>query len=161
MQTASHIDDQTKGAFATLWAWLRRAASRTVDVPAGQDAALPLSPSAVGLAQEPGIVLPFPLRGEALLVRLAELLRRRVAELVPQCERLSLTLSHHPALRLSIDESAYVEFDAPSAEFNLVIEAPSGTRMIIQTTDFDAVVKFVLQYVVEKLSDDAVLEAAS
>jgi hypothetical protein len=161
MQTASHIDDHTKGAFATLWAWLRRAASGTAGEQAGQGDIAPLSPPDAGLCQESGIVLPFPLRGEALLVRLAELLRRRVAELVPQCERLSLTLSQHPALRLSIDESAYVEFDAPSAEFNLVIEAPSGTRMIIQTTDFDAVVKFVLQYVVEKLSDDAVLEAAS
>ncbi len=161
MQTASHIDDHTKGAFATLWAWLRRAASGAANDEARQDNAAPLSPANVGLVQEPGIVLPFPLRGEALLVRLAELLRRRVAELVPQCERLSLTLSHHPALRLSIDESAFIEFDAPSTEFNLVIEAPSGTRMIIQTTDFDAVVKFVLQYIVEKLSDDTVLEAAS
>ena len=96
-----------------------------------------------------------------MLVRLADLLRRRVDELVPRCERLSLTLSHHPMLRLSVDESAYVEFDARSSEFHLVIEAPSGTRMIIETTDFDAVVKFVLQYIVEKLSDDAVLEAAS
>lgn len=160
MQTASHIDDHTKGAFATLWAWLRRGASKVAAEPALQDT-VALSSANDGTAQGAGIVLPFPLRGEALLVRLAELLRRRVAELVPQCERLSLTLSHHPALRLSIDESAFIEFDAPSAEFNLVIEAPSGTRMIIQTTDFDAVVKFVLQYVVEKLSDDAVLEAAS
>ena len=159
MQSASHIDDHTKGAFATLWAWLRRGASNAGVEPAQQDT-VARSP-AVDPVQEAGIVLPFPLRGEALLVRLTELLRRRVAELVPQCERLSLTLSHHPALRLSIDESAFIEFDAPSAEFNLVIEAPSGTRMIIQTTDFDAVVKFVLQYVVEKLSDDAVLEAAS
>lgn len=160
MQSASHIDDHTKGAFATLWAWLRRGASKVAAEPELQDTVVPSSTND-GTAHGPGIVLPFPLRGEALLVRLAELLRRRVAELVPQCERLSLTLSHHPALRLSIDESAFIEFDAPSAEFNLVIEAPSGTRMIIQTTDFDAVVKFVLQYVVEKLSDDAVLEAAS
>ncbi len=160
MQTASHIDDHTKGAFATLWAWLRRGASKVAAEPALLET-VALSQAEAGLDQQPGIVLPFPLRGEALLVRLAELLRRRVAELVPQCERLSLMLSHHPALRLSIDESAFIEFDAPSAEFNLVIEAPSGTRMIIQTTDFDAVVKFVLPYVVEKLSDDAVLEAAS
>jgi hypothetical protein len=159
MQSASHIDDHTKGAFATLWAWLRRGASNAAVEPVQQDTAA-LSPAG-SLVQEAGVVLPFPLRGEALLVRLTELLRRRVAELVPQYERLSLTLSHHPALRLSIDESAFIEFDARSAEFNLVIEAPSGTRMIIQTTDFDAVVKFVLQYVVEKLSDDAVLEAAS
>jgi hypothetical protein len=161
MKTASHIDDHTKGAFATLWAWLRRGASRMAAGSAQQDVSAVLSPANVGLVHEPGIVLPFPLRGEALLVRLAELLRRRVEELVPRSERLTLTLSHHPALRLSIDESAFVEFDTRSGEFNLVIEAPSGTRMIIQTTDFDAVVKFVLQYVVEKLSDDAVLEAAS
>ncbi|QUS42275.1 hypothetical protein RPMA_06025 [Tardiphaga alba] len=121
----------------------------------------PAAVAAVGAAQEQGVVLPFPLRGEALLVRLADLLRRRVDELVPRCERLSLVLSHCPQLRLSIDDGAYVEFDASCAEFYLVIEAPSGTRMIIETTDFDAVVKFVLQYVVEKLSDDAGLEAAS
>ncbi|WP_398479510.1 hypothetical protein [Tardiphaga sp.] len=160
IQTASHIDDHTKGAFATLWAWLRRGASAATVAPVPPDTAA-RAPAGIDLVQQPGIVLSFPLRGEALLVRLTELLRRRVAELVPQCGRLSLTLSHHPALRLSIDESAFIEFDASSAEFNLVIEAESGTRMIIQTTDFDAVVKFVLQYVVEKLSDDAVLEAAS
>lgn len=158
MHSASHIPDETKRAFATLWSWLRRGASKKesikVDLPFYAD-------SESSLHQESGTVLPFPLRGEALLVRLAELLRRRVAELVPQSDRLSLTLSHHPLLRLSIDESAYVEFDTHSTEFDLVIEAPSGTRMIIQTTDFDAVVKFVLQYVVEKLSDETVLEAAA
>jgi hypothetical protein len=160
MQNDGHIDDHIKGAFATLWAWLRRGASKAAAEPALHETAT-LSAASGGSAPEPGIVLSFPLRGEALLVRLAELLRRRVAELVPQWERLALTLSHHPALRLTLDQSAFIEFDAPSGEFNLVIEAPSGTRMIIQTTDFDAVVKFVLQYVVEKLSDDAVLEAAS
>jgi hypothetical protein len=161
MQTASHIDDHTKGAFATLWAWLRRAASRMPTRSASRHDA-PLSSAAeVSVTEPSGVVLPFPLRGEALLVQLAELLRRRVEELVPNSERLTLTLSHHPLLRLSIDESAYIEFDTARAEFNLVIEAPSGTRMIIQTADFDAVVKFVLQYIVEKMSDDAVLEAAS
>ncbi|WP_244499725.1 hypothetical protein [Tardiphaga robiniae] len=158
MHSASHIPDETKRAFATLWSWLRRGASKKEAIQVD----LPLyGNSEPSLHQESGTVLQFPLRGEALLVRLAELLRRRVAELVPQFDRLLLTLSRHPLLRLSIDESAYIEFDTQSTEFDLVIEAPSGTRMIIQTTDFDAVVKFVLQYVVEKLSDETVLEAAA
>ncbi|WPO40269.1 hypothetical protein [Tardiphaga sp. 42S5] len=158
MHSASHIPDETKRAFATLWSWLRCGASKKelvqVDLPLCAD-------SEPSLQQESGTVLQFPLRGEALLVRLAELLRRRVAELVPQFDCLSLTLSHRPLLRLSIDDNAYIEFDTHSTEFDLVIEAPSGTRMIIQTTDFDAVVKFVLQYVVEKLSDEIMLEAAA
>jgi hypothetical protein len=159
MQRASHIDDHARGGFAALWTWLRRATSRIAHEPV--TAAREPIAAAPGNANGPAVLLQFPLRGEALLVRLAELLRRRVDELVPRCDRLLLSLSHHPALRLSIDDDAYVQFDAHSAEFNLVIEAPGGTRMIIQSADFDAVVKFVLQYVVEKLSGDDLMEAAS
>lgn len=159
MQTASHIHDDTKRAFATLWSWLRRAAPKRGDEPM-RGPEQPPAMAAPGIASETCTVLRFPLRGEALLVRLAELLRRRVERLAPKIDCLTLVLSHQPRLRLWIDDGAYVEFDAPSAEFHLMIETPSA-RMIIQTADFDAVVKFVMEYVVEKMSDATMLEVAS
>jgi hypothetical protein len=161
MHTPGKIQDDTKKAFKTLWSWLRRTGE-------GAGAAAPTrGPAIDGVTaidtgpREPGIVLPFPIRGEALLVKLAELLRRRIAELDSPSDSLTLLLSHTPYLRLSLDDDAYIEFDAHTSEYDLVIEAPSGTRMIIQTTDFDSLVTFVLQYVIERLSDSAPLEVAS
>jgi len=55
------------------------------------------------MRQQPrGKVLPFPVRGEALLVQLADVLRRRVAGRQPDHNPLWLT-SRDPRLRLSID----------------------------------------------------------
>jgi len=162
MMTASQIQDDNKRVLAALWRWLRRTASRVGAEMTRDDPAAESESGTRHRMGETGTVLRFPLRGEALLVRLAELLRKRVAELEPRAEEtLLLTLSHQPLLCLTIDDSAYVEFQAASAEFNLVIDAPSGTRMILQTRDFDAVVRFVLQYILERLADNATLEAAS
>lgn len=122
-------------------------------------------PAAPALARDHGensaVVLAFPLRGEALLVRLAELLRSRIADREPERNPMLLTMSRCPGSRLSIDRDAYVEFDASRSSYRLAIEAAPNTIVTLDTTDFDTVVKFVVQYVTERLSALATLEVAS
>jgi len=112
-------------------------------------------------AAQSGVLLQFPVRGEALLVRLADLLRSRVADRGLERDPLLLRISRCPGSRLSIDRSAYVEFLADRCMYCLAIEAQPDTRVTVETTDFDTVVKFVVQYVVERLSEKVFLEAAS
>jgi hypothetical protein len=158
MNSASFIHDDTKRAVRTLWSWLRG-----VRATAGQPAAVTdvVEGGADGTALPRGVVLAFPIRGEALLVKLADVLRGRISSFDTACHDLLPFLSHEPDLRLWIGDDAHVEFDAKLSEYHLTIEAPSGTRIIIQTADFDALVTFVLQYVSERLTDAALLEVAS
>jgi hypothetical protein len=108
------------------------------------------------------VLLAFPIRGEALLVRLAEGLRDRLSSSPPdQTDPFFLTLSRGPRLRLSIDRDAYVEFHADSASFHLIIDAAPGSRVTLETTDFDTLVKFVVQYVAEERRDLRTIEVAS
>jgi hypothetical protein len=179
--------DDTKKAIRTLWSWLRNA-SRPIDresnerrVPsAGPKTQLPSGPTPGNAKSEPrvvlqavangqvtqsGILLQFPLRGEALLVKLADLLRKRIANSVasrgPERDPLLLTMSHCSGARLSIDRTAYVEFIANRSSYHVAIEAAPDTTVTLDTTDFDTLVKFVLQYVTERLSEPANLEVAS
>ncbi len=107
------------------------------------------------------VVLPFPIRGEALLVKLADLLRGRVAAHAAASDTFLLTLSRRPRSRLTIDHAAYVEFHGERGAYHLVIEVVPDTRIAVETTDFDTVVKFVAQYVTVRLSDPVTMEAAS
>ncbi|WP_245258345.1 hypothetical protein [Rhodopseudomonas palustris] len=94
-------------------------------------------------------VLAFPIRGEALLVNLARMLRDRPAAAGQADDPFCLTLSSGRRLRLSIDRDAYVEYHAEDASFQLRIDtAPS--RLTLETTDFAMLVKFVSQYRVER-----------
>jgi hypothetical protein len=105
------------------------------------------------------MLLPFPIRGEALLVKLAELLRTRVA--VQNLEDpLLLEISRRSHARMSIDRSAYVEFHANGGIYHVVVEAMPDTTISVETTDFDTVVKFVVQYVDGRLADALTLEMA-
>ncbi|KPF96846.1 hypothetical protein IP86_15205 [Rhodopseudomonas sp. AAP120] len=88
-------------------------------------------------------VLAFPVRGEALLVKLAGMLRDRTAGQADDPFRL--TLSNGRYRRLSIDRDAYVEYHAEDGSFQLKIDAPPS-RLTLETTDFALLVKFVLQY---------------
>jgi len=108
-----------------------------------------------------GILLQFPVRGEALLVRLADLLRSRIADRRLERDPLLLLISRCPGSRLSIDRSAYVEFLADRCTYYVAIEAQPDTRVTVETADFDTVVKFVVQYTAERLSEKVLLEAAS
>lgn len=106
-------------------------------------------------------VLSFPIRGEALLVQMAERLRQRVGDRGGAHEPLVLTLSRCPHSRLTIDWTTYVEFNPQLATYRVVIDAAPGTRFTIETADFDMVVSFIAPYVTDRLSDRASLEAAS
>ncbi|MDE5457043.1 hypothetical protein GWE18_30295 [Bradyrhizobium sp. CSA112] len=112
-------------------------------------------------AEQSGVLLQFPVRGEALLVRLADLLRSRIADRSLERDPLVLLMSRCPGSRLSIDRSAYVEFLADRCTYYVAIEAQPDTRVTVETADFDTVVKFVVQYVAERLSEKVLLEAAS
>lgn len=111
------------------------------------------------------VVLRFPLHGEALLVKLADMLRRRISHGGPERDPLLLALSRRPGshsgARLSIDRCAYVEFDAERSAYHVAIEAAPDTTVSLDTTDFDAVVNFVVQYAAERIAAAPTLEVAS
>ena len=180
MSTAMGMrDDPRKGA-RTLWSWLRATLPFTgravLDEPARSAAVSAQSfaswPQAAagrdaeqsgtgGTAPEAGIVLRFPIHGEALLVKLADLLRKRVASRGLERDPLLLMMSRCPWARLSIDRIAYVDFLADRLAYRLVIEAEPDARFTLDTTDFDTVVKFVVQYISYRNSGSVALEAAS
>jgi hypothetical protein len=112
------------------------------------------------LPQRTAVVLPFPIRGEALLVKLAEQLRNRIAGSAAR-DSFHLTIMPRPHLRLTIDAAAHVEFHAERATYHLVIELVQDTRIKIESTDFDIVVKFIAQYVADRLSGEHAAETAS
>jgi hypothetical protein len=107
------------------------------------------------------VLLPFPIRGEALLVKLAEMLRARIPERSLQGNSLLLSVSRAPGSRLSIDHSAYVEFYSNPSIYHVVVEAAADTTVTLNTPDFDTLVEFVVQYVNDRLSEPATFEAAS
>ena len=111
--------------------------------------------------EESGVLLPFPIRGEALLVRLAGVLRDSLMCNAPGAGPFLLTLSRVPRSRLSIDGAAYVEFRAETATFQLTVETAPDSRMTLETGDFDTLVKFVVEYIAEKRRDPRQLEVAS
>jgi hypothetical protein len=107
------------------------------------------------------VLLAFPIRGEALLVKLAELLRVRVAGRSLEHDLLLLDISRQSHSRLSIDRTVHVEFHAGCATYVVVVETVPDTTIRVETTDFDTVVKFVLQYIDERIADALALEVAS
>src|SRR5450756_2005521 len=170
----------------TLWSWLRRVllpldsgveiqpgrrdplvvttapspvAAASLDV---RDNGRPTArPPATSAPVSSGVILPFPIHGEALLVKLAEVLRNRVADRGPEWDPLLLQMSRCPRSRLSIDRRAYVEFHQDCSNYRAVIEMAQETTVILETADFDTLVDFVLQYVMGRLAQPAALEAAS
>lgn len=159
----------------TLWSWLSsvmRWIDRHGDVVDGGTEPAPIrigestTPRAIPVQpdlsqqQRRGEILPFPVHGEALLVKLAEVLRRRVAGRQPDHNPLWLTISRTPRVRLSIDGSAYVDYLSELSLYQAAIEAGPETKVILNTTDFDALANFVMQYVDERLVEPAPTEAA-
>jgi hypothetical protein len=108
-----------------------------------------------------GVVLPFPIRGEALLVKLADLLREKMTGLRADADPFALTLSRYPRALLSIDQSAYVEFHAEREAFHLIIDVTPDARVTLETGNFDTLVRFVLRYVAERGLDGGAVEVAS
>ena len=106
-------------------------------------------------------LLRFPIRGEALLVRLAEILRKRVASAEPRPNPFVLTLRRAARSQLLIDHASYIEFYPERSAFHVVLEATADTTITLDTTDFDTLVRFVVLYVNDRLSEFSDLEAAS
>jgi hypothetical protein len=177
MGTAMDMRHAAKNGLRKLWSWLHDASWTTgqyanenqvspADVAAWPAVAKSEPRAASPVARhdhtaQSGILLQFPVRGEALLVRLADLLRSRIADRGLDRDPLLLRISRCPGSRLSIDGSAYVEFLADRCMYCVAIEAQPDTRVTVETTDFDTVVNFVVQYVAERLSEKVFLEAAS
>jgi len=166
------IDGQPCGRAS--WRWLRGLLSWTVGEAAatvGQDgtaeAAIPFvaaDRTRMRPARSPeggAAILPFPIHGEALLVKLAAVLRRRVGHAAPEQDPLLLQITRGAGSRLSIDQAAVVEFNPERREYRAVIEAQPSTRLILETTDFDALVDFVLPYVAGRLASPREQEATS
>jgi hypothetical protein len=118
-----------------------------------------LSPCAGKAEPASGDVLPFPIRGEALLVRLAEVLRSRLAVPGPDHNPLLLTISRSPGSRLLIDGVAYVDYISNLSTYRAAVEAVPDTKVIVETSDFDTLVSFIVQYLTDRRSDPATTEA--
>lgn len=124
-------------------------------------ASRPTMRAARALGARSGVLLPFPIRGEALLVRLAALLRARMGEDRPGQDPLDLSIVRDPYSRLTIDAAAYVEYDPTRSQYRAAVEASVDTKVILETTDFDALVEFVVRYIATRPSETSPLEAAS
>ena len=109
--------------------------------------------------QPRGEVVQFPVHGEALLVHLADVLRQHVAGRGPDHNPLWLTISRCPQARLSIDGAAYVDYLSEVSTYHAAIEAGPDTKVILKTTNFDALASFVIQYINDRLLDRASVEA--
>jgi hypothetical protein len=167
MGTAMDMRNAARNGFGRLRSWFNDA-SWTIRRRANENdvrldrASVDLRPAELPIDAVPNaILLPFPVRGEALLARLAELLRNRIADRRLERDPEFLRISRCPGYRLSIDESGYVEFLADRFVFCVAIEGQPGTRVTVETTDFDTVVTFVVQYVAARVSENVSLEAAS
>jgi hypothetical protein len=108
-----------------------------------------------------GRVLPFPIHGEALLVKLADLLRRRIAEHGIDQHLFPLTLSRAPLSRLRIDRTSFIEFEPLEGRYRMVAELAPSTELTLRTTDFDNLVKLVAEYVNSKIASETALDIAS
>lgn len=174
MGTALDIRAAKEG-IRTLWSWFRGAPwSIDREVSARRGLSIVAPPAVAGSEQhavlpavsrnhaaQGGVLLPFPFRGEALLVKLADQLRSRIANLRLDRDPLLLLISRCPGSRLSIDRAAYVEYLTDRCLYCVAIEAQPDTRVTLETSDFDTVVQFVVQYVAERLSEPVPLEVAS
>lgn len=113
-------------------------------------------------AQRPtAVLLPFPIHGEALMVRLAEQLRARIARSGVNRDSFVLTMWRRRYVRLIIDGAAQLEFCPETDIYRLVIGTERDIRIIVETTDFDSVVRFIAQYVTDRLSGELTGEVAS
>jgi len=106
-------------------------------------------------------VLRFPIRGEALLVKLADLLRARLATVALSSNPFLVTMSRAPRSRLLIDTVSSIEFDPGRSAFHVVLQASPETTLTLDTTDFDSLVQFVVEYVNGRISECRALEVAS
>jgi hypothetical protein len=106
-------------------------------------------------------VLPFPIRGEALLVKLATHLKAVVEKDRRGRSPFLFAITHMPQARLLIDEMAHAEFDVARGEFRIQVLVAPDTRITAETSDFDVMVDFIAQYMRGRLVETSALEVAS
>ncbi len=147
------------GLLLRLRAWFTSAHVAGGERSSGHDhAAL----KAAGNNTIPGaILLPFPIRGEALLVKLAELLRRRVADRAGWHNPFVLNIARGPRSRLILDGASYIEFNPARSTYHMEVGVSVDTTITLETIDFDTLVQFVVQYIDGRLSEATALEIAS
>jgi hypothetical protein len=139
--------------------WLLRMRMWFATLPMGRTMPAPAPPEAVPAAttqSKSATVLAFPIRGDALLVKLAEILKARISEKPEQSHRFRLSLVRAPRLRLVIDEAAHIEFDVVRSAFTMVVDVEYGTELTLDTAEFDTLVRFVVQYVRDKLTEASI-----
>ncbi len=118
-------------------------------------------PRPVKESEAAAMVLPFPIRGEALLVKLASHLRAVVEKDGLRPSPFLLAITHVPHARLLIDEMVHAEFDVARGEYRIQVLVTPDTRVTAETSDFDVVVDFIAQYMRERLLEASALEVAS
>jgi hypothetical protein len=112
-------------------------------------------------SQATAMVLPFPIRGEAVLVKLAAHLKGVVEKQQLRRSPFLFAITHTPHARLLIDEMAYAEFDVARGEYRVQVLVTGDTRVTAETSDFDVMVDFIAQYMRERLVETSALEVAS
>lgn len=140
------------GWFIRMRTWFAALPVGRVTAAAPASAALSAVQHGQGAKLESAQVLQFPIHGDALLVKLAEILKARIADAPKHADRFVLALTRAPRLRLTIDETAYIEFDVVRSAFNMVVDVEPGTQLTLDTEDFDTLARFVVQYARDKLA---------
>jgi hypothetical protein len=145
------------GFFTRLHAWLD-AFQRPVE--AGRRTHSSALAGGTASAAPAGQVLAFPVRGEALLVTLAGMLRSRIAQ-NPRHDLFDLAVVHEPSPHLRPDRASYVEFEPERAVYRLSVALCPTTALTIETEDFDQIVAFVVEYVNDRLAEFAAVGGPS
>jgi hypothetical protein len=116
---------------------------------------------AVNEAKAIATVLPFPLRAEALLAKLATHLKGVVEKDHLRRSPFLFAITQAPHARLLIDEMAHAEFDVVRGQYRMQVLVTPETRVTAETSDFDVIVHFIVQYLRERLVETSALEVAS
>jgi hypothetical protein len=93
-----------------------------------------------------GTVVLLPLNGRRLLAQLAQDLRADFDTAAEDDDPLHFTLTPGPEQRLWIDSTAHVDVRDDLLPYRVVLGDALTTRIILETSDFAEVRKFVCQY---------------
>lgn len=119
-----------------------------------------VSRSRASAAEETVIRLPTSRR--QLLNQLARDMRMRLEDVAASgADPLLLVVASGPHQRLQIDSSSYIEVLEEPAPYRVVLGDEFGTRIMLETGDFDLAHHFILQYLLLTRDDVSPVEGAS
>jgi hypothetical protein len=107
------------------------------------------------------VLLPSPIPGKALLVKLAPVLPNHVADPQPNRDPLLLTILRCPPLCLSVDRAVNVEFRDESSAYPIAVDISLSRRVSVEAADFEAPVEFIAQYVATQVGEHLALAVSS